>query len=132
MISYRSIRIMTVIQFGACITKLILPSVLSVDPPKITKYPESQLIPAGAEATFSVKAAGDNLAYQWQKNGSKVCNDSRHKGADTNTLTIEQVNKSDAGCYKCVVKNEVKRNGEVSEEAQLNVCEFSNIVCILS
>ena len=53
-----------------------------------------------------------------------MCNDSRHKGAATNTLTICQVNKSDPGHYKCVVKNDVNKDGEVSEEAQLTVCEF--------
>ena len=53
-----------------------------------------------------------------------MCNDSRHNGAATHTLTIQQVNKSDAGRYKCVVKNEVKEDGEISEEAQLTVCEF--------
>ena len=55
-------------------------------------------------------------------------NDSRHNGAATHSLTIQQVNKSDAGCYKCVVKNEVKEDGEVSQEAQLTVCEF-HLIC---
>ena len=32
--------------------------------------------------------------------------------------------KSDEGHYRCLVKNEVKRDGEVSEEAQLSVCKF--------
>ena len=57
-----------------------------------------------------------------------MCNDSRHIGAATHTLTIQQVNKSDAGRYKCVVKNEVKEDGEISEEAQLTVCEFHLIL----
>ena len=57
-----------------------------------------------------------------------MCNDSRHNGAATHSLTIQQVNKSDAGCYKCVVKNEVKEDGEVSQEAQLTVCEF-HLIC---
>ena len=57
-----------------------------------------------------------------------MCNGNRHIGAADHTLTIRQVNKSDAGCYKCVVKNEVKEDGEVSEEAQLTVCEFHLIL----
>ena len=62
-----------------------------------------------------------------------MCNDSRHKGAATNTLTIRQVNKSDPGRYKCVVKNDVNKDGEVSEEAQLTVCEFHLILaCVYS
>ena len=100
----------------------------SVDPPKVTQHPESQLVPTGGETTFSIKAGGDNLTYQWQKNGSNVCNDSRRNGAADHTLTIRQVNKSDTGRYKCVVKNVVKEDGEVSEEAQLTVCEFHLIL----
>ena len=97
---------------------------LSVNPPNIIQHPKDQQIPSGAEATFSIKAEGDHLKYQWQQNDHNVCNDSRHKGASTNILTVQQVNKSDAGCYKCVVKNEVNKDGEVSEEAQLTVCKL--------
>ena len=94
----------------------------------ITQHPENQQIRNGRETTFSIKAEGDNLTYQWQKNGSNVCNGSRHKGAATHTLTIRQVNKSDAGRYKCVVTNEVNKDGEISEEAQLTVGKFHQIL----
>ena len=33
------------------------------------------------------------------------------------------MNKNDGGHYRCLVKNEVKRDGEVSEEAKLRVCK---------
>ena len=94
----------------------------------ITQHPKNQQIPTGGKTTFSIKAEGDNLTYQWQKNGSNVCNGSRHIGAVTHTLMIRQVNKSDAGRYKCVVKNKVNKDGEVSEEAHLTVCEFHQIL----
>ena len=90
----------------------------------ITQHPQNQQISTGGETAFSIKAEGDNLTYQWQKNGSNVCNDNRHIGAATHILTIRQVNKSDAGRYKCVVMNEVSKNGSVSEEAQLTVGKF--------
>jgi len=102
----------------------ILPSFLSVDPPNVVQHPKDLQIPTGAEATFSIEAEGDHLTYQWLKNGSNVCKEKRYHGAATNTLTIHQVNKSDAGSYKCVVKNEGNKDGEVSEEAQLTVCMF--------
>ena len=51
-------------------------------------------------------------------------NDSNYSGTDTNTLSIRHVNKSDGGHYRCLVRNEVKTDGEVSEEAQLSVCKF--------
>ena len=101
---------------------------LSVDPPNVIQHPKDQQIPTGADAKFCIKAEGDHLKYQWQKNGSYVCDDSTHKGAATNTLTICQVKESDVGHYKCVVKNEVKVDGEVSEEAQLTVCKLYTVL----
>ena len=70
-----------------------------------------------------VEATGDDLKFQWQKNGSDLKNGSNYSGTGTNTLSIRQVKKSHAGCYRCLVKNEVKLEGEISEEAELNVCE---------
>ena len=59
-------------------------------------------------------------------------NDSKYSGTDTNTLSIRRVKKTDEGRYRCLVKNEVKRDGEVSEEAELTVCECpSDIVAVV-
>ena len=96
---------------------------LSVDPPKVTQHPKSQLVLTGAQATFKVEATGDDLTFQWLKNGSDVHNDSNYSGTDTSTLMIQHVKKSDGGCYRCLVSNEAKIEGEVSDEAQLTVCE---------
>ena len=105
--------------------------ILSVDPPKVTHHPKSRLVPTGTETTFEVKATGDDLTFQWLKNGSDVHNDSNYSGTDTNTLSIRHVKKNDGGHYRCLVRNEVKRDGEVSEEAQLTVCEFCFAMLIL-
>ena len=96
---------------------------LSVEPPKIIQHPKSQSVPTGGETTFTTEATGDDLIFQWQKNGSDVHNDSNYSGADTNRLSIRHVKKSDGGCYRCLVRNEVKRDGEVSEEVKLTVGE---------
>ena len=37
--------------------------------------------------------------------------------------------KSHAGCYRCLVKNDVKKDGEISDEAQLTICE-SSLQCL--
>ena len=50
-------------------------------------------------------------------------NDGNYCGTDTNTLSIQYVKKGDGGRYRCLVRNEVKQDGEVSEEAELTVCE---------
>ena len=97
--------------------------IFTVDPPKVTEHPKSQSIPTGGETTLKVEATGDDLKFHWQKNGSDLKNDINYSGTDTNTLTIRQVKKSHAGCYRCLVRNEVKLKGEFSEEAELHVCE---------
>ena len=58
-------------------------------------------------------------------------NDSKYSGTDTNTLSIRQVKKSDGGRYRCLVRNEVKKDGILSKEAQLSVCKFKNILCCM-
>ena len=98
-------------------------SIFTVDPPKVTEHPKSQSIPTGGETTLKVEATGDDLKFQWQKNGSDLKNDINYSGTGTNTLSIRHVKKSHAGCYRCLVRNEVKLEGEISEEAELNVCE---------
>ena len=72
---------------------------------------------------LKVEARGDELIFQWLKNGSNLKSDSNYSGTDTNILKIRQVKKTDAGCYRCLVKNEVKSEGDISKEAKLNVCE---------
>ena len=98
----------------------------AVDPPKVTQHPKSQSVLTGAQVTFKVEATGDDLTFQWQKDGSDVLNDSNYSGTDTNTLMIQEVKKSDGGCYSCLVSNEAKK-GEVSDEAQLTVCECTSL-----
>ena len=97
----------------------------AVDPPKVTQHPKSQSVLTGAQAIFKVEATGDDLTFQWRKDGSDVHNDSNYSGTDTSTLMIQHVKKSDGGCYRCFVKNEAKK--EVSDEAQLTVCECTSL-----
>jgi len=98
-----------------------------VKPPTIIQHPQSQSVPAGAEATLKVEAGGDDLIFQWQKNDIDVHNDSTYSGTDTNILKIEHVKKSEEGYYRCRVKNEVNKDGELSKEAHFTVCELSFI-----
>ena len=96
---------------------------MSVDPPRVIQHPKSQSVLTGTQATFKVEATGDDLTFQWLKNGSDVHNDSNYSGTDTSTLMIQHVKSSDGGCYNCLVSNEAKNEREVSDKAQLTVCE---------
>ena len=93
----------------------------------MTQHPKSQSVLTGAQATFKVEATGDDLTFQWLKNGSDVHNDSNYSGTDTSTLMIQHVKKSDGGCYRCLVRNEVKKDGDISDEAQLIICECPSL-----
>ena len=107
-------------------------SLLPVDPPMITQDPESQSVSTGAEeATFKIEATGDELTFQWQKNGSDLHSGSSYSGINTNTLKIQEVKKSDAGHYRCLVKNRVVRDGKLSKEAKLTVCKFHTVKYIV-
>ena len=54
-------------------------------------------------------------------------NDNNYSGTDTNTLSIRHVKKIDEGHYRCLVRNEVKKDGIPSKEAQLSVCKFNSV-----
>ena len=98
-------------------------SFFTVYPAKVTHHPKSLSVQTGAQTTFTVEATGDALTFQWQKDARDVHNDNNYNGTNTNTLSIRHVKKSHAARYRCLVKNEVKRDGEISEEAKLTVCE---------
>jgi hypothetical protein len=68
--------------------------------PVITGQPQNQSVAPGGTATFSVQATGDNLSYQWQRNGANI------NGANAASLTIENVQAgSNTGQYRVIVSN---------------------------
>ena len=90
----------------------------------------------GKPIAFTVEATGDDLQFQWQKNGKDIDrNGSRLQCSQTDhssTLHIQHVKKSDQGHYKCLVKNSVEKSGTNSDVAKLIVREFFCVfVCLL-
>src|SRR5205085_1523370 len=82
--------------------------------PSITVQPEGQTNLLGSAATFTVVASGTApLQYQWRKQSSLL------PGATNSSLTIENLQGSDAGAYSVIVSNPF---GSVeSEQAMLRV-----------
>ena len=107
----------------------------SVDPPKITKHPESQSVATGADTTFRVQATGDDLQFQWQKDGIDI--DSSQPRLHSNsvgnasTLHIKDTNNSDKGHYRCLIRNPVEKRGMLSMEANISVCKFVILLWVL-
>ena len=90
----------------------------SADPPKITQHPKDQSVATGADVSFHVEATGDDLTFQWQKNQSDLDDGDRCCGTRTSRLRIIEVEMSDKGRYRCLVKNSV--GDEFSQEAFLS------------
>ncbi|MGZ4962705.1 MAG: immunoglobulin domain-containing protein [Limisphaerales bacterium] len=69
----------------------------------------------GINVTFSVSASSDTpLSFQWQNNGSDIF------GATESSYTISNVQTSDGGNYRCIVRNSAP-DLVVSDSAQLTV-----------
>lgn len=57
-------------------------------------------------ALFTVVATGDELIYQWQRDGSNLMDTSGMlEGVTTATLMVLNVQGEDEGSYRCVVTN---------------------------
>ena len=76
------------------------PTLLTVlNPPAIAKAPAGGACPLGSNMTLSVRATGDQLAYQWKKGSAPI------SGATGTNYTITAAQKTDAGTYSVVVSN---------------------------
>ena len=74
---------------------------------------------AGTEAVFRVKATGDEVHFQWQKDRSDLCDGGQYCDTNTDTLHIVDVEEGDRGRYRCIVKNDVGK--KFSNEALLTI-----------
>ena len=86
---------------------------LVADPPTVTSHPlELKDAVPGKPVTFTVEASGTQpLSYQWEWKSAmddgewQPCDVERFPGADSSTLTIPDVQKSNEGSYRCVISN---------------------------
>jgi hypothetical protein len=90
------------------------------DGPIITSQPQTQTTAAGGSVTFSVAAEGcAPLSYYWLHNGTLL-------GADSASLTINNVQASDAGTYRASVVNSL--GGTLSDNATLAVLPAAPVI----
>ena len=71
----------------------------------ITGQPQDVTIEAGKTATFTVKATGDELTYQWQKQSGDTWVDL--SGETASTLSIPATLANDGSVYRCVIKDAI-------------------------
>jgi hypothetical protein len=68
-------------------------------PPEIVEQPQSQNVPVGGEAVFTVVAAGTTLSYQWAKDNADI------PAATNSTYSLASVALADAGDFRVVITN---------------------------
>lgn len=67
--------------------------------PAILVNPTDQKAQAGGQAKFTVFATGENISYQWQKDGENIVNET------SAVLTLPSVSASDVATYRVLVYN---------------------------
>ena len=85
----------------------------AAEPPRITVHPqELRDVALGKPVTITVQATGtEPLSYRWEiKGGNKSgawlpCDVERFPGANSSTLTIPSIQKSNKESYRCVISN---------------------------
>jgi len=103
---------------GAILGGWHLNLVMAVSPPVITGQPQDQTVSPGDTATFQVSVSGTPpFGYQWLRNGQVIV----PFGQGGPTLTISNVQLTQAGFYSVMVSNAASPNGVRSAEAFLNV-----------
>ena len=94
---------------------------LAADPPRITTHPRKiEYTLPGNLVTFTIQATGtEPLNYQWERKIGDANNVKRIPRANSSTLTISSVQKSNEGSYHCTVSN--CAGSETSQCATLTV-----------
>jgi len=98
--------------------KMVLDNLTASDP-NISTLPVNQSKVVGETAVFTVVASGTTtLSYQWKTNGTALVNGGGISGATSSTLTLSNVQKSQAGTYTVDVTDLA---GTLSASATLTV-----------
>jgi len=76
-------------------------------PPSVTTPPHSQTNLVGSNVTFTATVAGTPpFTYHWRKGGANLSDGVRISGSLTDTLTVTNLQTTDAAQYNVVVTNE--------------------------
>ncbi|KAB2868550.1 MAG: hypothetical protein F9K37_10040, partial [Bacteroidales bacterium] len=90
------------------------PTIVSISPDKSVEL--------GNSLALNINATGDNLIFQWYKEGIPLIDNSDIQGSSTNSLLISAVKLSDSGNYTCTITNEC--NTITSNGIAINVYEI--------
>jgi len=102
--------------------QLVLNSKSPGQPPSITQDPAPTSVKDGGTAKLTVQASGDNLTYQWRKNGRNLPNGGKVSGATSATLTITGFSDTEEGVYSVAVFNPA--GSQISKNAAVRLSKF--------
>ncbi|HOX57104.1 MAG TPA: immunoglobulin domain-containing protein [Candidatus Paceibacterota bacterium] len=74
-------------------------------PPVILAQPASQTAVAGSAVSFTIEAAGPNLAFQWTRGGTNLVDGGKINGSATASLTVSNAQAADMAAYSVGVSN---------------------------
>jgi len=92
-------------------------------PPVISLQPQPTVAPTNGVLVLTVTATGNNLTYQWRKNGLNLFNGGGVSGAQTATLTISPFGTDDEGIYSVAVFSPA--GSTISENAAAYVSRYN-------
>lgn len=82
----------------------LAPAVEIIEQPTVDYPGQGAVKSFGESVTFDVLATGtEPLSYQWRVDGEPLANDARISGADTDTLTIMDLDEPDSGLYSVTI-----------------------------
>jgi len=85
---------------------LVTTDSVAATPPTITISPLSQTVYAGAGVSFAGAATGAQpMTFYWQKDSVFLTNNANLSGANSNILTIRNVDATSAGQYSLIASN---------------------------
>ncbi|MEP1788067.1 MAG: FG-GAP-like repeat-containing protein [Reichenbachiella sp.] len=84
---------------GSCESSRVLVVATIVEPAAITTQPASQSNDPGEDVTLTLVAAGENISYQWKKDGTAI------DGETASSLDLTNFDSGDVGDYTCEVSN---------------------------
>jgi len=92
-------------------------------PPVVTVDPLPTVVITNGTATLTVTATGENLTYQWRKNGRNLSNSENVTGAKTATLEISSFSGDNEGIYSVAVFNPA--GSVVSKNAYVSISKYN-------
>ncbi len=104
---------------NTCEGNRVIATATILAPVSITTPPVDQNVALGDDATLTIIATGDNLAYQWQKEGADIT------GETSTSLLISNISVADEGNYACVVSNSC--SSKTSNIAAVSILQITGI-----